>query len=153
MDKRRISPEIDKRRYSSFLQIKDVAGDSIMTSKEIFKFFKENDIPASVKYFAYMIKNGFFTKVSINHYKFSHEPISFDQFRKCFLEVRQYDANKKAKAKEAKDIAEHGIPKMIPISKQEKLQKYIDFLKAEGYKVQKPVQVQRIVYDTIYEEC
>ena len=32
-------------------------------------------------------------------------------------------------------------------------EEYIEFLKGEGYKVQKPVQVQRIVYDTVYEDC
>ena len=153
MDKRRISPEIDRRRYSNFLEVKRVAGDAVMTSAEIFKLFKENDIPASAKYFTYMMKGNFFTKVSVNHYKFNRNEITFDQFRKCLLDAREYDQIKKAKAKANRELVEQGLPKLTPVSKQEKINKYIEFLKGEGYKVQKPVQVQRIVYDTVYEEC
>lgn len=153
MDKRHISVDIDKQRYKHFVEIKNVFGDTVMTSKEIFELFKTNDIPASAKYFTYMMKHGFFTKVAINKYKFAPREITLDDFRKCFLEVRAYDMDKKAKQKERKEIEQHGIPKLQPISKQEKINKYVEFLKSEGYKVQKPVERQVVTTVIDYVEC
>lgn len=153
MDKRKSNTEIDRERYKSYLKIKEVCGTEQMSSGEFTKLFKENDIPSSCNYFNHMIKNKMFTRVGNNKYCFSRENLTFDQFQKIFNDARAYSQESHERNRKPKTVTQAPASNLIPINKQEKINKYIEFLKGEGYKVQKPVKVQRIVYDTVYEDC
>ncbi len=143
--------EQERINFNTFLSLAQEHRNKVLTSKEISEILKDHSIPCSVAYLGNMIQSGLFIKEGNNRYKFFDGKITFDDYERPMLKTRNQHKESRNRIKNKQVTV--GDKVMIPIGEEEKIKKYVQFLKEKGYKIQKPVKVPVTIYETHYVDC
>ena len=127
MPKPSLTPEEFALRINSLRS--EIVQKCSFSQEEITSFLREKNIPCSVAYFGVYVKYGIIVRIGRGEYQFTEEPVYKGVIEQALTSIRKY------KVENAKKLS--GKQEQEELAKR--IESSINFLKANGYLVFKPM--------------
>ena len=112
----------------------------VYDKEQVIELLKKFDIPASGTYITAYCNHGIIVRVHPGEFKFPGAPVHISKIIDALEERRSYNRKWTKKTKEEEEIPEESVKEPIKEPNDEdKIARYIDYLKQRGYLILKQV--------------